>query len=264
MSSGFRNLFTSVFPIIGCVHLGPLPGSPRFDNQLSTVFEKALGDASALAEGGVDGLIIENFNDNPFYRSQVPPETVASMAVIADRIKTVHNLPTGINVLRNDANSALGIAAATHADFIRVNIHMHAMVTDQGIIEGRSFETLRTRSRICPGVLIFADVNVKHATPLAEPDVGQWVEDLTKRGMADALIVSGSGTGKAADLSELEAVRHHTDGPILIGSGTNPTNIRSYAEIADGAIVGSYLKYDGIVSNPVDPDRTKDLIRGLN
>lgn len=259
----FSALFKSSFPVIGCIHLQGLPGAPKYGGNIDTVYSCAMTDATSLATAGVDGLIVENFNDSPFYKDQVPPETVAAMAIITQKIKAECGLPTGVNVLRNDARSAIAIAAAAHADFVRINIHMHAMVTDQGIIEGKSYDTLRVRSRLAPHVLIFADINVKHATPLAPPNLEQWVEDLTQRGMADAIIVSGSGTGKSTSMTELTEIRKHARTPVLIGSGIDEQNILHYTKLADGAIVGSSLKADGMVANPVDLDRARSLMNTL-
>ena len=110
----------------------------------------------------------------------------------------------GFNVLRNDAQAALALCAACGGSFIRVNVHTGAMLTDQGIIEGNAFETLRYRQRICPGAQIFADVHVKHAVPLGNWAIGDSARDAVERGLADALIVSGIGTGHAADCADCE------------------------------------------------------------
>ena len=228
------------------------------------VHQWALEDAASLTSGGVDGLIIENFNDVPFYKNLVPAETVAAMSVIAKSVIDEFDIPIGINVLRNDANAALGIAVSTGASFVRINVHMHAMLTDQGIIEGHSYDTLRKRSQLNSKTLIFADIYVKHAHALVTPHLGQWTEDLTNRGMADAVIVTGSGTGKQTALDELDMVKAHTDKPVLIGSGLSVNSIKSYLGKANGAIVGSAFKVDGRVANRVDRDRVKELIDARN
>jgi membrane complex biogenesis BtpA family protein len=228
-------------PLFGMVHLEPLPGSPLFSS-MNRVIEAALSDAVALSDGGAAGIIIENFGDRPFAKSRVEPETVAAMTRVVTEIARQVQIPLGINVLRNDAVSALSIAAATGAAFIRVNVHTGAMVTDQGVIEGTAHETLRKRSAIAPAVLIFADYLVKHAAPLGPVSAS----DLRERGLADALIVTGPATGAAADPQRLHFLRAEIDAPILIGSGVNAENAHSFHE-ADGAIVGSSLKRDGRV-----------------
>src|SRR5258708_7301806 len=152
--------------VIGMVHLAPLPAAPLYEGSLEDVLARALADAVALAGGGVDALAIENFGDRPFRKNRVDPETIAAMTRVIAEIARSVSLPFGVNVLRNDASAALAIAAATAAAFIRVNVHTGAVLADQGIIEGEAAETLRRRASFAPDVLIFADHDVKHATPL--------------------------------------------------------------------------------------------------
>ena len=133
-----RSAFAARFSdraIFGMVHLGALPGAPLFTS-LDAVIEKALRDARAIRDGGCDGFVVENFGDRPFARGRVEVETVAAMTRVIAEIASVVRLPFGVNVLRNDALSALAIAAATGAAFIRVNVHTGAMLTDQAIEEG--------------------------------------------------------------------------------------------------------------------------------
>src|SRR5687767_11214398 len=220
--------------VFGMVHLRPLPGSPGFVS-MNDVLEGAMADARALSEGRAAGIIFENFGDKPFTRGRVEAESVAAMArVIAEVVREV-SLPAGVNVLRNDALSALAIAAATGAAFIRVNVHTGAAVTDQGIIEGDAYGTLRKRAAICPDVLIFADYLVKHATPMGEVSP----KDLRLRGLADAVIVTGAATGTAADPSRLAMLREVLDDtPVIAGSGVDVDNAALFA-VADAAIVGT-------------------------
>jgi membrane complex biogenesis BtpA family protein len=259
-----RNSFASRFAaraVFGMVHLGPLPGSPRFTS-LDAVIDAALRDARAIAAGGCDGLAIENFGDRPFTRGRVEAETVAAMTRAVTEIVREVRLPFGINVLRNDALSALAIAAATGASFIRVNVHTGAMVTDQGVIEGDAYATLRKRASLAPNVLIFADHLVKHATPVGTIDPIQSAKDLRLRGLADALIVSGAETGAAADPSRLRMLRDAVDAPLLVGSGLTAGNATEFAA-ADGAIVGTSIKTDGRVDQPVDRERVEQLVRAF-
>jgi hypothetical protein len=236
--------------VFGMVHLGALPGAPLFSS-LDETIEHAVRDARALRDGGCDGFVVENFGDRPFTRGRVEAETVAAMTRAIAEICAEVRLPFGVNVLRNDPLSALAIAAATAAAFIRVNVHTGAMLTDQGIIEGDAYATLRKRASLAPDVLIFADHMVKHATPLAEVDPLQSARDLRLRGLADALIVTGAETGAAADPARLRALRDGMDAPLLLGSGLTASNARDYAGAdgadADGAIVGTSVKRDGAV-----------------
>ncbi len=233
------------------IHLQALPGAPLF-RSLDEVMAHALRDARAIADGGCDGFVIENFGDRPFTRGRVEAETIAAMTRVIAEVTREVRLPFGVNVLRNDALSALGIAAATGAAFIRVNVHTGAAVTDQGIIEGDAYATLRKRAALAPEVLVFADYLVKHATPMGEVSP----KDLRLRGLADAVIVTGSETGAAADPSRLADLRALLDDtPLLLGSGLTAENAASFGD-ADGAIVGTSLKTDGVV----DPRKVEAIV----
>ncbi|HUP48397.1 MAG TPA: BtpA/SgcQ family protein [Thermoanaerobaculia bacterium] len=256
-----RATFASRFgarAVFGMVHLLPLPGAPLFRGSLDEVIEAALDDARALEEGGCDGMVVENFGDRPFFATSVPPSTVATMARVVAEVRSVVKLPTGVNVLRNDARAALAVAAATGAAFVRVNVHTGAMLTDQGVIEGAAAETLRLRASLAPEVAIFADHLVKHAVPLAPADPAQAAKDLRLRGLADALIVTGSETGAAADPGRLERLRDAVDAPLLAGSGVDAGNAGSF-RAADGVIVGTSLKEGDRMS----PARVAAVVRAF-
>ena len=246
--------------VIGMVHVAALPGSPRYGGSMQPIVDAALRDARALREGGCDAIAFENFGDRPFFKESVPAETVAGLTrVIVDVISDV-GMPFGVNVLRNDAASAIAIAAATGASFIRVNVHTGTMLTDQGIIEGRGAETLRKRAALAPELLIFADHMVKHAIPMVSVDEAQAAKDLRERGLADAVIISGAETGAEPDRDSFARLRAALTGtPILIGSGLTAANAGTFAD-ADGAIVGTSIKIDGRVEAPVDPDRVARLV----
>lgn len=244
--------------LVGVVHLSALPGAPRFRGSLEPVLAAALRDAHALVSGGCDGLIVENFGDVPFHPGRVPPETVACMARALGAVRAAHpRTPLGVNVLRNDARSALGLAAAFELDFLRVNVHAGAAVTDQGLVEGRAFETLRERARLCPRTALWADVHVKHATQLSGESLAQAAADLVQRSLADVLIVSGRATGSAPAPSAVAEAAGHA--PLLVGSGLTLANARELLAHARGAIVGTALKRGGRVEAPVDPARVRAL-----
>jgi uncharacterized protein len=248
--------FKTARPIIGVVHLLPLPTSPTWGGSLKAVLDRAEREATALASGGVDGLIVENFFDAPFCKDQVDPAVVSAMSLIVARLQHMVTLPIGINVLRNDARSALAIATCTQAQFIRVNVLTGVMATDQGLIEGRAHELLRYRRELGSDVKIFADVLVKHARPLSSPNLTVAVQDTIERGLADAVILSGWATGSPPNLEDLElakAAAHAT--PVFIGSGADWDNVSTLMQAADGVIVSSSLKRQGRREQPIDPIR---------
>ncbi len=248
--------------VLGMVHLQALPGAPDFAGDLTAVRDAALRDARSLADGGIDAVLVENYWDAPFFPGSVPPETVAQMTAIVAAIREGVAAPVGVNVLRNDGCAALAVAQATGAAFIRVNVLTGARLTDQGIVHGIAHELLRLRSRLgADSIRILADVNVKHSAPLAPYDTVQEVEDALERGGADAVIVSGSGTGKTIDATELHAVRQASGGaPVLVGSGVDADSLPRLAADADGFIVGTALKVEGAIAAPVDPERVRRLM----
>jgi len=251
-------------PIIGMAHLLPLPGSARYGGDFDSVRRRATADAMALAEGGVHAVMLENFGDVPFYRGRAPAETVAAMTAIAAEIRSACDLPLGVNVLRNDGRSALAVALATGAQFIRVNVLCGARLTDQGIIEAIAHDLLRDRARLGAGhIRIMADVDVKHSSPLgAARPIEDEVADTIERGLADAVIVSGAATGRATDLAKLQRVKAAAgDVPVFIGSGVTADTIAAQLALADGAIVGTALKRDGAAENQVDIERVRDMMR---
>lgn len=248
--------------MIGMVHLLPLPGSPRA-RAIREIRAAALADAKTLARGGVDGLLIENYGDAPFAGGAVEPQVVAVMSVIASEARVVAALPIGINVLRNDAHSAIAVALASGASFIRVNVHVGAAETDQGHLDGRAHDTLRYRKAVGADVAIFADVFVKHARRAAGSDLVHEARDTAYRGLADALLVTGSETGAAPDPERLRAVKRAVpDRPVLVASGVTADTIADYPE-ADGYIIGSALERGGRAGNRVELKRVQAVVRAL-
>jgi len=254
-------LFPLTPAVIGMIHLKPLPGSPDFNGTMSDAVEKALQEADILAAGGVDGIIVENFWDSPFPKEKSDPVTVSGITVCVREIVKAVKVPVGVNILRNDALSALSVAHVTGAAFIRVNVLTHAMVTDQGIIEGCSYDLSRLKKRLSSSVHVFADVMVKHAYPLAAMDIATVAKDTASRGGADVLIVSGTGTGAPIAIEDARRIKEAVpEVPLASGSGVEPGNIIDLSEYIDLFIVGTYFKKDGKVENPIDPERVSSLV----
>jgi hypothetical protein len=260
--------------LIGVIHLPPLAGSPRSIEEgespalaLQKAGLWAVKEAKLLAQAGFEAVIIENFGDTPFYKTRVPAETIASLAVIAAAVRESVSIPVGINVLRNDGNAALAIAAVTGCDLIRVNVLSGVAATDQGVIEGEAAELIRERQRLGVSTLgILADVHVKHARTLSSDDIGLAVEEVALRGMADAIIITGSTTGRSVDPETLrrasEVARPH-DIPLLIGSGARRDNLASLLQYAQGIIVGSDLRRDGKAGAPLDAKRVREFAKAF-
>ena len=262
----WQDLFTVTKPVIGMLHLPALPGSPASKLSLNEIEAHCLKDADALIKGGCHGLMLENFGDSPFYPEATPKYVTSTMTRIALKVKQRFGFPLGINVLRNDAHSALAIALAAEADFIRVNILCGTRVTDQGIISGSAYSLLRERKQLnADHIAILADVDVKHSAPLAFRKTSEEAQELIERSGASAIIVSGSGTGAPVDLKSIEAARSGCrKNPLLIGSGVTAKNIADYVNYVDGFIVGSSFKPRGNISSNIDRKRVRALTDALH
>ncbi len=256
---GLDDAFWKRRPLIGMVHLQPLPGSPQSTGQsMDAVVARAIADTRALEAGGANAIMVENFFDSPFARDSLPPHTIAALTLAAAAVRAITSLPVGINALRNDARSAIAVAHICGAQFVRINVYVGAAVTDQGIIQGAAREATLYRKELNADVAIFADVFVKHATQLGGGSIEDAAKDAVERGLADALIISGAATGADTDPEDARRVKSavpHT--PILIGSGFNVHTAGSLLQYADGAIAGTSIKQDGIVSNPVAVERAR-------
>lgn len=262
-------------PIIGMVHLGPLPGSPRDTGKpgsFDTVLTRAADDARALAEGGADAIMVENFFDAPFAKTQVPAHTVAALtrATLVVREAAGLQIPVGVNCLRNDVCSALSIAHICGARFVRVNVFVGAAVTDQGIIEGAARDALLYRRELGANIALWADVFVKHAVQLgatgADGELENAARDAAERGLADALIVSGSATGAQTPTDTVRRVARAVPSVlVLVGSGFDAHSAAALlAAGASGAIVGTSLKANGSVSGLVEANRVRLLRTAMN
>jgi hypothetical protein len=248
--------------LIGMVHLPALPGAANAKSPMARIIERAVREAGMLAAAGFDAVIIENYGDAPFAAECVPRETVAAMGIVVDHVIRAVRVPVGVNMLRNDGLSGLAVAATAGAAFIRVNVLSGVYATDQGLITGRANELLRQRDHLAPHIRIAADVHVKHAQPISQPDIGLAAQETAHRGGADALIVSGTGTGHETDLDEVRSVQKAVpDRPVWIGSGVTARTVRDCLSVVDAVIVGTSLKRGGKTSAELDSRRLGAFIR---
>ncbi len=261
-------LFGRPKAVIGVIHALPLPGSPGYDGQsMDDIVAFAVAEAARYKTGGVDALIVENHGDIPFSKPEhLGPETAAAMAVMTDAVRRASALPIGVNVLANGAIQALAVAKAAGACFIRVNQWANAYVANEGIVEGPAARATRYRAALhARNVRIFADVHVKHGAHAITadrsiPELARDVEFFD----ADAAIATGQRTGDSATMEELQTIADGTSLPVLVGSGVTPANVGDIFTVADGVIVASSLKHDGVWWNPVDPDRLRTFMAEAN
>lgn len=260
-----EKIFGTKKSVFGMIHLAPLPGSPRYAGNMVPVLERALRDAEALHNAGVDALIVENFNDDPFFAETVDPETVAAMTLASQAVGAATHLPLGINVLRNSWRAAIGIAAVVGAKFIRINILTDALVTDQGIIQGCAAQLVRQRKMLgADDVMIFADVESKHAAPLVARPRAVVAGDMVERGGADGIIVSGLTSADPPNVAHIKELRGALpETPLIIGSGMSLQTVE-FLKYADATVFGFGAKPN--LKAPVDKDmamRFMDAVRKL-
>ena len=259
-------MWTTLFPegptLVGMVHLLPLPGAPRWGGSMDAVLERAVRDARRLREAGFDAVLVENYGDVPFFGGRLSAETVAALTAAVLAVRQAVSVPVGVNALRNDVEAALGIAVAAGARFVRANVHTGSMWTDQGLVHGRAAETLRLRAALDARVAILADVHVKHAAPAGGSSLGDAAADAWHRGLADALLVTGTGTGTETSVDDVETVLARLpEAPVLVASGIAPNRVRETLERCRGVIVGSAVMRGGIAGAGVDPRRAAALVR---
>lgn len=244
--------------LVGVIHLPALPGSPHSALSMPEIIAGVRSDAKALAAAGFDSVVVENFGDAPFFKADVPKVTVAAMTAACVAVReAAPTLGVVVNVLRNDADAALAIAAVTGAWAIRVNIHTGARVADQGLIEGRAAETLRTRRALGVHVAVWADVDVKHSAPLAPYPLDQDVHDLVYRGGAEVVIASGSGTGVLPTEDKLRVTSELVRGAgarMGLGSGAMVATLPMLSKYIDVLIVGSALRSGGRAGGLIDAE----------
>jgi membrane complex biogenesis BtpA family protein len=260
-------LFPHPKPVIGVIHLRPLPGAPRYDGSpVGEIYAAAAVDARTLADGGIDGIIVENASDLPFARPEdIGPETVAALTAACLEVRAAVDVPIGITCVANGIIPALAVAKAVGARWVRANQWVNAYVANEGFLNGPAPAALRYRAAIgARDVRIFADVHVKfgaHAIT-ADRSVAEQATD-AEWFDADVLIATGARTGSPTQVGEVEQVRAGTNLPVIIGSGLDPEQVPSLFRVADGAIVGQWLKRDGHWWNPVDPHRVARLMTAV-
>lgn len=257
----YLDLFSHKKPIIGMVHLLPLPGTPKFDGNLDAIYKRAEWEAGVLEKKGVDGIIIENYGDEPFDTGEPTPDQLALMAAITYQITQEVNIPVGVNVHFNAWRAEMALAYACKADFVRVEVFVDIVVTGQGIIEPCSAKVTRYKKNLeAKGVYLWADVHPKFSRNLIPMSIVESAVMAEAAG-ADLLIVSGHVTGQATPLQDVIDVKKAVDLPVVVGSGTNIKNVNDVLAVADGAIVGSVLKEKGDVYNRVSPEAVEAFLK---
>jgi uncharacterized protein len=252
-----HKLFNVEKPVIGMIHVGALPGTPKYQGEINPIIENAIKEAEIYKKVGVDSIAIENMHDTPYIKGGVGPEITAMMGIVGHEVKKASNLPCGIQILAGANIEAMAVALASQLDFIRAEGFAFAHVADEGLIESSAGLLLRYRKQMgADSIAVFSDIKKKHSSHAITSDI-----DIVETAKAveffggDGVIITGAATGAAADLDELLSVKKHSKIPILVGSGVTIDNVESYLKSADGLIVGSYFKKYGYWENELDHEK---------
>jgi len=260
-----NSLFSDPKPVVGVIHVGALPGTPRSERSVGELIGTAREEAKIYRECGVDGIIIENMHDVPYLKGEVGPEIVAAMTAIGTEVKSECGLPVGLQILAGANIEAMAVAHAAGLDFIRAEGFAYAHVADEGLIQASAAKLLRYRKMIgAERVRVWTDVKKKHSAHAITADVslGQTAETVEFMG-ADCVIVTGSVTGEAPKVADVQEAKQYCHLPVFLGSGISNSNIEHFYNEADGFIIGSAFKVDGLWSNTIDPVRVTSFMRTL-
>ena len=257
----FTQLFGSVKPVIAMVHLGAMPGSPLHDEDrgVEGILTDARADLRALQAAGFDAIMFGNENDRP-YELHVDVASTTTMAYVIGRLQDEITLPFGVNVLW-DPTSSLALAAATGARFVR-EIFTGTYASDMGLWAPDAGAAARYAKRIGVGHIVkLYNVSAEFAHSLDGRSLPDRARSAVFSSVPDAVLVSGTITGEAAAMNDLEAVKRVLPTtPVLANTGVKHATVKDVLAVADGAIVGSALKVGGDTWAAVDPERAREFM----
>ena len=275
-------MFAKSKSVIGMIHVGALPGTPRHGESLAAITDRAVEEAGVFVKHGLDGIILENMHDVPYLCGQVGPEIVAAMTAVGlavrERIlpaassrisvprkdsRSSISIPLGVQILAAANREALAVAHVIGADFVRVENFAYAHVADEGLMPtAEAGPLLRYRRQIgAQRVKVVADVKKKHSSHAITSDVSlAEAARTTEFCGADGVVVTGVATGEPTRPEDAATVRESVSVPVWIGSGLTPENLPALWPHADVFVVGSYLKVDGLWSNALDAERVERFL----
>jgi len=261
-SSKFSALFKQDKPIIGMVHVQALPGTPKNKSSVAEIAAQAVKEAKVLCTAGVQSIMLENMHDVPYLNRVVGPEVISAMTRVASEVRSVTELPLGIQILAGANQAALSVAQAAELQFIRAEGFVFGHLADEGFFQSDAGELLRFRKQLgAEGIHIFTDIKKKHSSHAITSDVS--LEDTVEAAeffLSDGVIITGTHTGRSVDLKELKRVYAASRSPVLVGSGVTPEGLKGIWSSADAFIVGSYFKENGDWTKEPDPRRLELLM----
>jgi len=259
--SVLQNMFAAPKPVIAMAHFPPLPGTPLYDEKegVRGILDRVASDVNKLIAGGVDGLLFCNEGDRP-YALKADFEAVSVMTRVITEVTPKH-IPFGVDFLW-DPKAPIAIALATGAHFVR-EVFTGVYESDMGLWNSDPASMLRYRHNIgADNVKVFYNITPEFASTLGTRNVGQRAYSAVVSSLADGILVSGPMAGSEPDLSCLLEIKKAIDNkvPVFLNTGAKAENIIDYLKVADGVIVGSYLKVDGYTWNPVDENRLQKFM----
>lgn len=251
--------------LVGMVHVGALPGTPKSLEDLDSITTRACDEARLLEDAGFHAIIIENMHDRPYvHGDKLGPEIVAGMTRVACAVRETIDVPFGVQILSGGNRHALAVAQAGGGRFIRCENFVFSHIADEGLLpEAEAGALLRYRRNMgAESICICCDIKKKHASHAITADLS--LADCAEAAEffgADALIITGTATGHPTRVEDVAEARGASRLPVLVGSGVVPDTVGPLFEYADALIVGSYLKQGGLWSNPLDPARCEAIVQ---
>ena len=252
--------------LIGMIHVGALPGTPRSRKNVRETARDAVSEAAVLVAGGVDAILLENMHDVPYMNRRVGPEIVAAMTAVCSAVREAVSLPLGVQVLAGANCEAIAVAHASGCQLVRCEGFVFSHIADEGLMpDADAGPLLRFRRMIgAEDVAIIADVKKKHSSHAITADVG--LAETAKGAVyfgAEGVVVTGRATGEPTAPEDVATVAGAVDQAVFVGSGVTPDNVATVAPYADALIVGSYIKRDGYWENEPDPERLAAIVKAI-
>lgn len=258
----FSKLFGKPKSLIGMIHVQALPGTPNNQLTVKEIAGRACQEAKMLSESGIQAIMLENMHDVPYLNRDVGLEIVSALTRIASDVRSITNLPMGLQVLAGANQAALSVALAAELEFIRAEGFVFGHLADEGFMQSDAGELLRFRKKIgAEQIQIFTDIKKKHSSHAITQDI-PLTDTVEAAGffLSDGAIITGTHTGKPVDSKQLAEVYKASTLPVLVGSGVTPSGLSEIWDYSDAFIVGSYFKRDGNWQNDPDPERISQLI----
>lgn len=262
-----KDIFNKRKPVIGMVHVKPLPGTGKYAKSqyqsVAEILESALKDAKALKEGGIHGLIIENAGSGPYQIGEhIDPIETAMLSVIAARIWRETKLPFGISMSVNGVKQAVAVAKASNGSFVRATGWVNGYYSSAGFVSPCAAACVRYRKLVNgENIRVFADIQVKNGSHIFIQDKTLEEQALDARAAcADAVILTGNKTGLRPDMAQLERLKKTVRLPLVVGSGVTADNLNELYPYAEAFIVGTGFKEHKRIEEQILVERVREFM----